>query len=58
MQYTVNPKLRLTLYIIVVIGTSVIVPLYQYHIVHDVAMSVWTSVSGAIALLAAFNVKK
>lgn len=50
-------RVRAAIYIIVVLGTSVMVPLNVAHIVSDVAFQVWTSVSGAASLLAAINVQ-
>lgn len=50
------PKVRAGIYITVVMGTAVLVPLNVAHVVSDVVMSVWTSVSGAASLLAALNV--
>lgn len=58
MEVNLPPKVRIAIYITVVMGTAVLVPLNVAGIVNDVVMSVWTSVSGAAALLAAFNVKK
>lgn len=58
MQLTFPPKVRAAIYVIVVMGTAVLVPLNVANIVNDVVMSVWTSVSGAASLLAALNVSK
>lgn len=58
MEINLPPKVRIAIYITVVMGTSVLVPLHVFHIVSDVVMAVWTSVSGAASLLAAFNVPK
>lgn len=55
MQINLPYKIRAAIYIIVVLGTSIIVPLNVAHIVSDVLFQVWTSVSGAASLLAAFN---
>jgi hypothetical protein len=51
-------KLRATIYVLVVLGTAVLVPLNIFHIVSDVVMAVWTSVGGAASGLAALNVQK
>jgi hypothetical protein len=53
-----NPprKVRAALYITVVMGTAVLVPLNLAGVVSDTVMAVWTSVSGAASMLAAFNV--
>lgn len=48
-------KVRAAIYILVVIGTAVLVPLQQFGIVPDVVMAVWTSLAGAASALAAFN---
>ena len=52
------PKVRAAIYIVIVLGTALIVPLNQANIVSDVVMAVWSSVSGAASLLAAVNVTK
>lgn len=58
MDINFPPVVRKTIYVAVVIGTAVLVPLNIANVVPDVAMSVWTSVSGAASILAAFNVSK
>lgn len=50
------PKVRATIYVIVVIGTAVLVPLNVGNVVSDLVMSVWTSVCAAASALAALNV--
>lgn len=56
MNVVFPPKIRVAIYICVVMGTAVLVPLNVAHVVSDLIMSVWTSVSGAASLLAALNV--
>lgn len=56
MDIVFPPKVRATIYIIVVIGTAFIVPLYAGHVLNDLVLAVWTSVSGAVSALAALNV--
>lgn len=56
MQINLPAKVRLWIYIIVVMITAVIVPLNLAHAVNDVVMAVWNSVAGAASLLAAINV--
>lgn len=58
MEVNFPPKVRVAIYIIVIMGTSIIVPLNLGGVVSNVAMSVWTSVSGAASLLAALNISK
>ena len=58
MEITFPPKVRAAIYVIVVMGTAVIVPLNVADIISDVVFQVWTSVSGAASLLAALNVSK
>lgn len=58
MELTFPPKVRAAIYVIVVLGTSIIVPLNVANIVSDVVFQVWTSVSGAASLLAALNVSR
>jgi hypothetical protein len=50
------PKIRAAIYIAVVMGSAVLVPLNAAGEVSNLVMSVWTSVSGAAAGLAALNV--
>lgn len=52
------PKVRATIYVLVVLGTAVLVPLNVAGVVNDLIMSVWTSVCGAASALAALNVSK
>lgn len=58
MQLNPPDKVRKAIYVAVVMGTAVLVPLHQAGVVPDVLMAVWSSVSGAASLLAAFNVPK
>lgn len=58
MELTFPPKVRAAIYVIVVMGTAVIVPLNVADIINDVAFQVWTSVSGAASLLAALNINR
>lgn len=51
-------KVRAAIYIIVVMGTAVLVPLNIAHVVSDLVLAVWTSVAGAASGLAALNVSK
>lgn len=58
MELIFPPKVRATIYVLVVLGTAVLVPLNAADIVNDVIMSVWTSLSAAASGLAALNVGK
>lgn len=58
MQINPSPKIRATLYIAVVLGTAIIVPLNAGGVINNLVLAVWTSVSGAVSALAAFNVTK
>lgn len=49
-------KVRTAIYVIVVIGTAILVPLDAADVVSELVMSVWTSVAGAASALAALNV--
>ncbi len=53
-----NPpyRIRITIYVITVIGTAVLVPLHQSGLLPDVVLAVWTSLAGAVSGLAAINV--
>ncbi len=55
-QRLLPENVRKAIYIIVVLGTAVIVPLNAAGIVSGVILTVWTSVSGAASGLAALNV--
>lgn len=46
----------MAIYILVIMGTSVIVPLHANGVVSDTWSTVWTSVAGAASVLAALNV--
>lgn len=56
MQLNPPPKVRATIYVLVVLGTAIMVPLHAGEVVTDLVFNVWTSVSGAASLLAALNV--
>lgn len=56
MQLNPPPKVRAAIYVLVVMGTAVLVPLNVAGVVNDVVMSVWSSVAAAASLLAALNV--
>lgn len=58
MEIVFPPKVRVVIYIVVVLGTAVLVPLNASGVVSDLVMSVWTSVAGAASALAALNVSK
>jgi hypothetical protein len=51
-------RVRAAIYITVVLGTAVLVPLNVAGAVSDLVMSVWTSVAAAASALAALNVSK
>lgn len=51
-------KVRATIYVLVVMGTAVLVPLHAGHAVSDLAFNVWTSVAGAASALAALNLSR
>ena len=57
MQLSVPSKIRVAIYVFVVLGTAIIVPLYAGHVISDLFFAVWTSVTGAASGLAALNVK-
>lgn len=55
MPFNLPPKVRFAIYISVVMGTALLVPLHAAHAVNDLIMSVWTSVAGAASGLAVLN---
>lgn len=56
MQVVFPAQVRAAIYVAVVIGTAVLVPLNTADVVSDLVMSVWTSLAGAASALAALNV--
>lgn len=50
------PKVRAAIYILVVLGTAVLVPMHTGEVVSDLLFNVFTSVAGAASALAALNV--
>lgn len=58
MDINFPPTIRKAIYVLVVMGTALLVPLHQFGSVSDLALAVWSSLSGAASLLAAFNVTK
>ena len=56
----INPpaKVRAAIYVAVVLGTAILVPLHASNVVSDLVFNVWTSVTGAASALAALNVSK
>ena len=51
-------KVRAAIYIIIVLGTAVIVPLNSAGVLNDTVLAVWSSLAGAGSLLAVLNVSK
>lgn len=51
-------EVRKVIYIVVVLGTAVLVPLNAGGVVPDLALAVWASVAGAASGLAALNTPK
>jgi len=51
-------QVRAAIYVIVVMGTAILVPLNVAGVVSEVVMSVWTSVAGAASALAALNISR
>ena len=58
MEVIFPPRVRATIYILVVLGSAVLVPLNLAHVVSDVVFAVWTSVAGAASGLAALNIQR
>lgn len=55
-EFNLPPKVRFAVYVSVVLGTSVVVPLHAFAVIGDLWLALWTSVSGAASLLASLNV--
>lgn len=47
MEIKLPAKVRLTIYLIVLFGTALIVPLQAYGRITDLVVAIWTSVAGA-----------
>lgn len=56
MTITLPYKVRAAIYVLVVLGTAIVVPLNQADVLSDTVLAVWSSISGAASLLAALNV--
>jgi len=56
MKLNLPYKIRAGIYVAVVLGTAVIVPLNTAGVLSDVVLAVWSSLAGAASLLAALNV--
>lgn len=56
MEIKIPSKVRLAIYLIVLFGTAVVVPLQTYGRISDLAVAMWTSIAGAASGLAALNV--
>lgn len=51
-------NVRKVIYVLVVLGTAVLVPLNVGGVIPDLVLAVWTSVAGAASGLAALNTPK
>jgi len=58
MDIVFPPKVRATIYVLVVLATAVLVPLNIAGVINDVVFAVFTSVSGAASLLASLNINR
>lgn len=58
MEVIFPPKVRTAIYMLVVIGTAILVPLHAGEVVSDLVFNVFTSVAGAASALAALNVAR
>ena len=56
MKINLPDTARQVIYVIVVLGTALIVPLEAGGIVPTLVLTVWSSLAGAASLLAAFNI--
>lgn len=56
MKLNLPYKVRAGIYVVVVLGTALIVPLNTAGILPDVVLAVWSSLAGAASLLAALNI--
>lgn len=51
-------KVRATIYVLVVLGTAIVVPLDAANAIPDLAAVIWNSIAGAASALAALNIAK
>lgn len=58
MRIELSYKIRAIVYVLVVIGTAILVPLNAGGVVSELVMNVWTSLAGAASMLAALNVTR
>lgn len=58
MEINLPASVRQAIYVTVVIGTALVVPLNASGIIPDWVALVWTSLAGAASLLASGNVNK
>lgn len=58
MEVNFPAAVRQTIYVVVVIGTAIVVPLNASALIPDWVALVWNSVAGAASLLALGNVNK
>lgn len=58
MELNLSPQTRKAIYVTVILGTAVIVPLDVANVIPDLVGQVWNSLAGAASLLAAFNVNR
>lgn len=56
MEFNLPSNVRAAIYVGVLLGTAILVPLHASHAVSDLVMAVWTSLSGAASGLAYLNV--
>lgn len=56
LDLNLSPSVRKVIYVVVVMGTALVVPLGAAEVVNDTVVLVWTSLSGAASLLARLNV--
>jgi hypothetical protein len=55
MEIIFPQKVRAAIYVLVTLGTAIIVPLHAGGVINDLFFNVWTSVTGATTALAALN---
>lgn len=56
MEINLPSRIRAVIYICVVLGTAIVVPLHAAKEISDLFLNVWTSVAGAASGLALLNV--
>lgn len=56
MQFTINPKIRIALYVLTALGTPVIAYLLSKGIIGTLEVALWSAEVTVVGTMAAFNI--